>query len=89
MAVTGMGSLMWEFFMETEPAAINDFIATTLSGAMLGEMLYRMSSRIIDESAIGKKRTGAFGANAAGRQSRVVSRPAADSWRTRPDADLQ
>jgi len=57
MAVTGMGSLMWEFFMETEPAAINDFIATTLSGAMLGEMLYRMSSRIIDESASGKKRT--------------------------------
>ena len=56
MTVTGMGSLMWEFFMETEPAAINDFIATTLSGAMLGEMLYRMSSRIIDESVVGKER---------------------------------
>lgn len=56
MTVTGMGSLMWEFFMESESPAINDFIATTLSGAMLGEMLYRMSSRIIDESVVGKER---------------------------------
>lgn len=50
------GSLMWELFMENEPPAINDLISTTMGGIMLGEMTYRISSLIIDESKMGFNR---------------------------------
>jgi len=56
MSVTAFGSLQWEFFMEIEPAAINDFIITTMAGSMFGEMFYRLSSLIIDESTEGSER---------------------------------
>lgn len=57
LGVTAFGSLQWEFFMETEPAAINDFIMTSFGGAMYGEMFYRLSNLIINESLSGGKRT--------------------------------
>ena len=47
------GSLMWEIFMENEPPSINDLINTTVSGYMLGEILYRSSSLILDENTTG------------------------------------
>lgn len=47
------GSLMWEMFMENEPPSTNDLINTTVSGYFLGEVLYRSSSLIIDESKTG------------------------------------
>ncbi len=50
------GSLMWELFMENEPPAINDLINTTVSGYYLGEILYRLSSLVIDERQSGIKR---------------------------------
>ncbi|MCE5174982.1 MAG: DUF3943 domain-containing protein [Bacteroidales bacterium] len=50
---TAGGSLMWEFFMENEHPAINDFLATTIGGASLGEMTYRLSDRIIDDRTFG------------------------------------
>ena len=43
------GSLMWEFFGETEPPAINDVIATSCGGMALGEMTHRMSRTILDD----------------------------------------
>jgi len=50
------GSLMWEFFMENEPPAINDFISTTIGGACLGEMSYRIFNQVIDNRAVGLNR---------------------------------
>ena len=50
---TAGGSLMWEFLMENESPAINDFLATTIGGASLGEMTYRLSDRIIDDRTFG------------------------------------
>ncbi len=50
------GSLMWETLMETEPPAINDLMATTLGGAMMGEMLFRLSSSVYDDSKSGSGR---------------------------------
>jgi hypothetical protein len=52
------GSLMWETLMETEPPAINDLMATTLGGAMMGEMLFRLSSSVYDDSRSGSGRVG-------------------------------
>jgi len=50
------GSWQWEMFMENDPPAINDLITTSLGGPMLGEMLYRISSLVIDESVRGSGR---------------------------------
>ncbi|TFG99403.1 MAG: DUF3943 domain-containing protein, partial [Calditrichales bacterium] len=57
LGVTAFGSLQWEFFMEVEPPALNDFIMTTFGGAMYGEMFYRFSNLILDESVSGGSRT--------------------------------
>ncbi len=58
------GSLMWELFMETNYPSKNDLISTTLGGIALGEMTYRLSSKIIDERKTGSERVwreiGAF-----------------------------
>ncbi len=50
------GSLMWEYAMEIERPSYNDLINTTLSGIMLGEITYRLSDIIIDESTVGFER---------------------------------
>lgn len=52
------GSLMWEFFMETEPPSINDMMATTFGGIELGEITYRLSDIFIDNRTSGKERVG-------------------------------
>ena len=50
------GSLAWELFGENEPPSKNDLINTTLSGAFLGEIFYRVSSNILDDRARGGNR---------------------------------
>jgi len=50
------GSLMWEYFMEIERPSYNDLLNTTISGITLGEITYRVSNLIIDESATGFER---------------------------------
>jgi hypothetical protein len=56
LGMAAFGSWQWEFFMENEPPAINDWIQTSMGGSMLGELFYRLSSLIIDESAHGWNR---------------------------------
>jgi hypothetical protein len=55
-AFTAAGSLQWEYFMETEKPAVNDFVTTTMGGSMLGEMINRLSYKILDDSARGAVR---------------------------------
>ena len=50
------GSLIWEAAFEVELPAYNDLINTTLSGIILGEITYRISNQIIDESTVGFER---------------------------------
>jgi len=50
------GSLMWELFMENDPPAINDFIATSLGGICLGEITWRVSDLLVDQSTSGIER---------------------------------
>lgn len=52
------GSLMWEFFMETEPPSINDMFATSFGGIELGEITYRLSDLFIDNRSTGWERAG-------------------------------
>ncbi len=50
------GSLLWEFFLENEAASINDFATTTIGGACVGEITYRISDLFIDDRAVGFER---------------------------------
>jgi hypothetical protein len=50
------GSFTWEFFLETEQPATNDWMSTTWGGMFFGEALYRLSNLIIDESQSGAAR---------------------------------
>lgn len=50
------GSLMWEFFMENEPPSYNDIVNTPVTGIILGEISFRISNLIIDESSEGFER---------------------------------
>lgn len=52
-----VGSLMWEYFFEAWAPAPNDLVNTAFGGVVLGEMLYRMSSLVLDNTATGKERT--------------------------------
>ncbi len=56
LGVAAIGSWQWEFFMENEPPALNDWIMTSVGGSMLGEMFYRFSNNILDESLGGSAR---------------------------------
>ncbi|MHB8094191.1 MAG: DUF3943 domain-containing protein [Candidatus Aminicenantales bacterium] len=51
-----LGSLMWEYFGETTRPAYNDIINTTVSGALFGEFLYRLTSNILDDRTTGTER---------------------------------
>ncbi|MEL7599788.1 MAG: DUF3943 domain-containing protein [Proteiniphilum sp.] len=56
--VTSAGSLMWEYLMETKPPSHNDLWATTVGGAALGEILFRLSDLILDNRTTGLGRAG-------------------------------
>lgn len=51
-----LGSWTWEYFGETFRPSLNDFFMTGFGGVALGEMLHRVSSGIIDETAVGSER---------------------------------
>jgi len=50
------GAFLWECCGETNPAAPNDLVNTAIGGITLGEMLYRASARVLDNTATGGER---------------------------------
>ncbi|MFA6924867.1 MAG: DUF3943 domain-containing protein [Bacteroidales bacterium] len=50
------GSLMWEYFGENTLPSYNDIINTPVNGALIGEILYRISSNILDDRKRGAER---------------------------------
>ncbi|MDB5209258.1 MAG: hypothetical protein JWQ30_85 [Sediminibacterium sp.] len=50
------GSLLWEYFGETTRPSYNDIINTPVSGTFFGEILYRLSSNILDDRTRGTER---------------------------------
>lgn len=50
------GSFLWESFGENSRPSYNDIINTTISGALQGEILFRLSSNILDDRTIGMER---------------------------------
>lgn len=50
------GSAIWEFFGETFRPSFNDWIYTGIGGVNLGEITYRLSSMVTDNTASGSER---------------------------------
>jgi len=50
------GSAVWEYFGETFRPAFNDWLYTGVGGANLGEITYRLSSMVTDNTASGSER---------------------------------
>ena len=84
------GSAMWELFMENEYPSINDIIATPVGGLALGEVLYRTSDLVLDDSRTGRNRFGrelaAFVIAPTRGLSRIIS---GDAWKRRPTSGRQ
>ena len=80
------GSLMWECCGEIHRMAINDWIMTSIGGIAIGEMLYRVTSTILDSEARGWGRFGreaaAFALNPLRGFNRITSGRA---WEVRPN----
>jgi hypothetical protein len=52
------GSFLWECCGETHLMSLNDLINTGMGGIALGEMLYRTSSMVLDNTSSGSSRVG-------------------------------
>lgn len=69
-------SLFWEYFLENEQVDYSDVVPTTLSGPVQGEVLFRVSQMILDNTASGKERlfreVAAAVLNPAGSLARLV-----------------
>ncbi len=50
------GSVMWEYLGENTRPSFNDLVNTPISGAFLGEILYRLSSTVLDDRTRGFER---------------------------------
>ena len=50
------GSLLWEYFGENTRPSYNDIIYTPINGTFFGEILYRLSSNILDDRTRGAER---------------------------------
>jgi hypothetical protein len=93
------GALLWECCGETHPMSFNDMISTGIGGVARGEVLYRISSLILDNTKRGKGRWGREGAAllvdpirgfnrlVSGDATEVKGNPA-DPYEWRPDFQL-
>lgn len=50
------GSLIWEYFCENTRPSYNDIVNTPVNGTFYGEILYRLSSNILDDRTRGMDR---------------------------------
>jgi hypothetical protein len=51
-----LGSAQWEYFAETETPSSNDWMTTVWGGMFFGEVLYRLSNRMLDDTTSGSNR---------------------------------
>ncbi len=98
-AMSIVGAFMWECCGETHPMSFNDMVSTGIGGIARGEMSYRVSSLILDNTKQGKGRWGqefaallmnpirGFNRLVSGDASEVKGNPE-NRWDWRPDFQL-
>lgn len=84
------GSGMWEMFMEREYPSTNDFIATPIGGAAIGEILYRASDAVLDDRLTGgarfERELASFLLSPMRGFNRLIT---GDMWKVRPTRGRQ
>lgn len=81
------GSAMWEFLMESEYPSTSDIIATPVGGMVVGELSYRISDLVVDNSSTGLQRAGREFATFIISPMRGLCRViCGDAWRRKPFA---
>ncbi len=69
------GSLQWEYLGEVHHASMNDWVATSVGGIAIGEVLHRLSLTVRDNTARGSSRNwkelGSFAINPIGGLNRI------------------
>ncbi len=84
------GSGMWELFMEREYPSTNDFIATPIGGAALGEVLFRASDAVLDDRLTGGRRVAREAAAFILSPMRGINRlVTGEMWKVRPTRGRQ
>ena len=98
-AMSIAGAFVWECCGETHPMSFNDMVSTGIGGIARGEVSYRVSSLILDNTKRGKGRFGreaaallidpirGFNRLVTGDATEVKGNPA-DRWDWRPDFQL-
>jgi hypothetical protein len=98
-AMSLAGAFLWECCGETHPMSWNDMVSTGIGGIARGEVSWRVSSLILDNTKRGKGRWGqeaaallvnpirGFNRLVSGDASEVKGNPA-DRWDWRPDFQL-
>lgn len=80
LGYAAIGSLTWELLLEREPPSLNDFLATSVGGSALGEVLFRLSG-VIRSSTLECKNVLAFlVAPASGVHSWLSPSRGRESW---------
>jgi hypothetical protein len=83
------GSLMWEYFGEYYRPSFNDWLNTSVSGFNLGEMAYRVTNLITDNTARGSQRVWqeifAGILNPIRGFNRLIS---GEAWKVHPNTEL-
>ena len=98
-AMSVAGAFVWECCGETHPMSFNDMVSTGIGGIARGEVMYRLSSLILDNTKTGWGRAGqeaaAFLANPIRGFNRVLSGDASEvkgnpvhAYDYRPDFQL-
>lgn len=84
------GSATWEFICENEPPSTNDIISTPIGGIAVGEVLYRMSDLLINDTSTGAERgareAGVFLLNPMRGLTRLIT---GDMWKHRATTGRQ
>lgn len=81
---------MWELFMEREYPSTNDFIATPIGGAALGEVLFRASDAVLDDRLTGGRRVAREAAAFILSPMRGINRlVTGEMWKVRPTRGRQ
>jgi len=87
------GSFQWEYFGEIHHPAINDWISTSLGGAALGEVFWRFSTHVLDNTATGGERAwrefGGFLLNPVRAFDRLVTGRAFEQFPNPPSRDIE
>ncbi len=80
----------WKYFGETDQPCISDLITTTVGGPFVGEVDYRLTSNILDDSKTGFDRLWREVAVAFLSPSRFLSRLiTGELWRVAPQQELE